>query len=111
MLVEIDREELNRLLEIEDKYSHGIVDISIELVINKLKKENELLRKEVIEARTLCQSYYNDLQKYKSNRGAGRKVKYNNSNEMKELRNAGYTLKQIADKFGCSIGTVHNLIK
>ena len=80
-------------------YYEGTVDIQSK-VIQELKNENDML-KDQIEKFTL-----------KNVRGAGRKAKFGETEiyEMKDYKEQGYTIKQIADIFKCSVGLVHKLI-
>lgn len=66
----------------------------------RLINENEELKKEL--NRVLAHNQ----------RGAGRKSKFDRKQieEMKETREAGATIKEIATKYSCSIGLVHKLI-
>lgn len=59
-----------------------------------------------------------DLDKLEKNslmhnaRGAGRRAKFSDAQveEIKKLREDGNTIKEIADKFNCSVGLIHKLI-
>lgn len=102
-------------------------------IIARLEKRNEILEKEVDKYRKDYLYYYDkyaelkdkdfkrtleDLEKLKKNslmhnaRGAGRKSKFTDSqiNEIKKLRANGDTIKDIANKYNCSVGLIHKII-
>lgn len=100
-------------------------------VIQKLKNENEQLKQDIKYAiadkeRTLrlCveeieaieNKYKQDLQgvnKLKNERNAGRKERFNNDEKVtiQMLRLAGNSYRAIAKQMGCSVGTIHKIIK
>lgn len=72
--------------------------------VQKLKSENKKLEKTL----TDCVEYTERL----SNRGAGRKKKFDDQEReaMRMYRIQGMTIREIADRFECSVGIVHKII-
>lgn len=82
--------------EINRHNSDNVVQLNQKIEI--LKNENKRL-KEVIKEK-------DDVQP------AGRKSKFNKyEKEMKKMRESGSSLAEIADKYGCSIGTANRIVK
>ena len=72
--------------------------------VQKLKSENEKLKKMIVD----CAKYTERL----SNRGAGRKKKFDDQERemIRMYRIQGMTIREIADRFECSVGIVHKII-
>ena len=52
-----------------------------------------------------------EIHKLKNERGAGRKPKLSDKkDEIKQLRNEGMKIQELANKYGCSVGKIHKLI-
>lgn len=82
--------------------------------IFKVKQETELQKMKKAELIEYIKEIEEELQKAKehNNRGAGRKEKFSNEQieQIIEVRNAGNSIRTIAEQFQCSVGLVHKLI-
>lgn len=84
-----------------DSYELEIEQLKEKIV--SLNKTISKLEKEVSEYRSLLKP---------NARGAGRKVKFTDEQivEIKQLREDGKTIKDISNKYHCSVGLIHKLI-
>lgn len=96
---DLEIEELRKKVD----YLHAVID--------RLEKDNKKLLSEV-------DKYKKDIEELNKNtlihnsRGAGRKSKFTDVqvDEIKRLRVDGYTIKDIANRYNCSVGLIHKLI-
>ena len=102
-------------------------------IIARLEKRNERLEEDVEKYRKDYLYYFNEYLKLKDKdfkrnldemdqlkknslmhnaRGAGRKAKFTDDqvDEIRRLREDGNTIKEIANRYNCSVGLIHKLI-
>lgn len=77
-------------------------------VIQKLINENEQLKQDI-----KCKQDLDSVNKLKNERNAGRKERFNDDEKVtiNMLRLAGNSYRAIAKQMGCSVGTIHKIIK
>ena len=77
-------------------------------VIQKLIHENEQLKQDI-----KCKQDLDSVNKLKNERNAGRKERFTDDEKVtiNMLRLAGNSYRAIAKQMGCSVGTIHKIIK
>lgn len=103
------KDECSKFLSENTKYEKTIKKLRLQI-----KEIQDQLKSSIEETNHYKNLYLNKDVKVKPNneRGAGRKSKFTEKEvkKIKEAREYGKTIKEIAIEFNCSIGLVHKLI-
>lgn len=94
-------------LELKLKVSNDSINHNRKMFLEEVKKNDDLIKE--------IQKLNNEnevTKKVHNQRGAGRKPRFTDKQkkEIKEKRENGHTIKEIAKEFKCSVGLIHKLI-
>ena len=110
----LNNSELEKNTLLEDIQN---LKMKIENEKNKYKKNMELMRTLIDERNKKIMKLESELNQYKESVSnpfnAGRKERFTDQEKLEilQLRNNKKTIKQLADMFNCSVGTIHKIIK